>query len=357
MASPYQVLGVDPDADRETVERRYRELVKEVHPDAGGSAEEFKRVKRAYRAIVSDRGTGASSTGRQGGSTAGSGRDRSGPTGPGSSRSSSSRGGAGSSGRGAGSSSGASGTGGRGAGSRAGGTGTDRRRSGATGSDGGSNRRYTAAGRERRAAGATGAGQRAGGTTGTGRSGSGSPGSGQGSSADRTTGGSGDSAWVPRRWFLYGFSALFAGGAYALRDQTFSDLLAEDSGGEEPERSAASGLPVRDSASREVGPQELFDVQFQTPAQSTVRFTVDGADSRDWVNVYTPEEYERVASDWDGEGQFDPGEPLRTVLTGDGYVADLPEAGSYVILIKLWAGPPNDPRDPRTVEVSYEVTA
>lgn len=359
MASPYQVLGVDPDADRETVERRYRELVKEVHPDAGGSAEEFKRVKRAYRAIVSDRrsGTGTSTSSGQGGATDASRRDRTGKTGPGSSRSGSGSGRSNASDR-TGSSGGRTGSGGASAGSNRRSTGSNRRRSGGTnGTDGNSSRQYTAAGRGSRAAGAAGAGTGASGGTGSRRSGSGTAGSRQGSSANRKPSGSDDSTGVPRRWFLYGSSAVFAGAAYALRDQTLSDILSDDSGGGEPERSAASGLPQEDTASREISPEDLFDVEFETPAESTVHFTVEGADSRDWINVYTREEYERVASNWDGEGEFDPGEPLETVLTSDGYVSDLPEAGTYVILVKLWAGPPNDPRGPRTVEVSYEVTA
>lgn len=357
MASPYQVLGVDPDADRETVERRYRELVKEVHPDAGGSAEEFKRVKRAYRAIVSDRRSGTSTSHGQGGATDASRRDRAGGTGPGSSRSSSGSGRSGDAGDQTGSTGGRTGSGGASAGSSRRGTGSNRRRSGTTnGTDGNSSQQYTAAGRGSRAAGAAGAGTGTSGGTGSRRSGSGTAGSRQGSSANRKPSGGGDSTGVPRRWFLYGSSALFAGAAYALRDQTLSDILSDDSGGEQPERSAAAGLPQEDTASREVSPEDLFDVEFETPAESTVHFTVEGADSRDWINVYTREEYERVAENWDGEGEFDPGEPIETVLTNDGYVSDLPEAGTYVILIKLWAGPPNDPREPRTVEVSYEVT-
>jgi curved DNA-binding protein CbpA len=46
-----RVLGVDPDADQSTVDDAYRERVKEVHPDAGGDAERFKRVKQAYETL------------------------------------------------------------------------------------------------------------------------------------------------------------------------------------------------------------------------------------------------------------------------------------------------------------------
>ena len=48
---PFAVLGVDRDADDETIKRAYRRRAKEPHPDRGGSDAEFKRVKDAYEAI------------------------------------------------------------------------------------------------------------------------------------------------------------------------------------------------------------------------------------------------------------------------------------------------------------------
>jgi len=48
---PFAVLGVDRDADDETIKRAYRRRAKETHPDRGGSDAEFKRVKDAYEAI------------------------------------------------------------------------------------------------------------------------------------------------------------------------------------------------------------------------------------------------------------------------------------------------------------------
>lgn len=53
MASPYDVLGVDADADSAALVRAYRERVKETHPDRGGSAEAFQAVQAAYEAIHS----------------------------------------------------------------------------------------------------------------------------------------------------------------------------------------------------------------------------------------------------------------------------------------------------------------
>ena len=51
MDSPFDVLGLDPDADDAAVREAYRRRVKEAHPDRGGSAREFQRVKEAYEKI------------------------------------------------------------------------------------------------------------------------------------------------------------------------------------------------------------------------------------------------------------------------------------------------------------------
>jgi ferredoxin len=53
VVSPYDILGIDRDADEETIQQAYRERVKETHPDQGGSVRAFQRVKAAYEAIVS----------------------------------------------------------------------------------------------------------------------------------------------------------------------------------------------------------------------------------------------------------------------------------------------------------------
>jgi curved DNA-binding protein CbpA len=53
MGDPYAVLGVEPDADESVVRQRYRSLLKEYHPDQGGSREAFMQVRRAYEAVVS----------------------------------------------------------------------------------------------------------------------------------------------------------------------------------------------------------------------------------------------------------------------------------------------------------------
>ena len=51
MQSPFEVLGVEPDADESEIDRAYRRRVIETHPDQGGSAAEFQLVKSAYERI------------------------------------------------------------------------------------------------------------------------------------------------------------------------------------------------------------------------------------------------------------------------------------------------------------------
>lgn len=50
--SPFDVLGIDEGASDDVVEQAYRELVLEKHPDVGGDADEFVRVKAAYESIM-----------------------------------------------------------------------------------------------------------------------------------------------------------------------------------------------------------------------------------------------------------------------------------------------------------------
>ena len=53
MADLYEVLGLRPDAATEEIKRAYRRKAREHHPDAGGDAERFKEVTRAYE-VLSD---------------------------------------------------------------------------------------------------------------------------------------------------------------------------------------------------------------------------------------------------------------------------------------------------------------
>ncbi|WP_435360223.1 ferredoxin Fer [Haloarchaeobius sp. DFWS5] len=54
MESPYDVLGVDPDADDDEIERAFRQRVKTAHPDQGGSVREFQLVMTAYDELTAE---------------------------------------------------------------------------------------------------------------------------------------------------------------------------------------------------------------------------------------------------------------------------------------------------------------
>lgn len=58
MVSPFEVLGIGSDADEDEIRRAYRDRVKEVHPDRGGSIEEFQLVRRAYAQLKERDGNG-----------------------------------------------------------------------------------------------------------------------------------------------------------------------------------------------------------------------------------------------------------------------------------------------------------
>lgn len=52
MAEPHEVLDVPPDADERTVRTAYRDLLKEHHPDHGGSRDAFLRITEAYETLL-----------------------------------------------------------------------------------------------------------------------------------------------------------------------------------------------------------------------------------------------------------------------------------------------------------------
>jgi len=52
MGSPFEVLSVEPGATEAEVVSAYRERVKDVHPDQGGSVEQFRAVKEAYEELM-----------------------------------------------------------------------------------------------------------------------------------------------------------------------------------------------------------------------------------------------------------------------------------------------------------------
>lgn len=51
--TPYDILGVDTSATQEQVKKAWRSLVKTNHPDAGGRADGFSAIQRAYE-LLSD---------------------------------------------------------------------------------------------------------------------------------------------------------------------------------------------------------------------------------------------------------------------------------------------------------------
>jgi hypothetical protein len=53
--SPHAVLGVRADASADEIRRRYRELAKICHPDAGGDTAEFVRLQHAYHELLEEK--------------------------------------------------------------------------------------------------------------------------------------------------------------------------------------------------------------------------------------------------------------------------------------------------------------
>jgi len=53
-ASAYDVLGVDPTADEESLRKAYRLRLRQTHPDTGGDAIAFVQVQRAWELVGTD---------------------------------------------------------------------------------------------------------------------------------------------------------------------------------------------------------------------------------------------------------------------------------------------------------------
>jgi curved DNA-binding protein CbpA len=49
--SPYDVLGVSPDASQAEIRRAYLSLARRHHPDAGGDADDMRRLNEAWAAL------------------------------------------------------------------------------------------------------------------------------------------------------------------------------------------------------------------------------------------------------------------------------------------------------------------
>ena len=52
--SLYDVLAVKKTASKEEIKRSYRNKAKSAHPDAGGDAEQFKKLNLAYLVLSDD---------------------------------------------------------------------------------------------------------------------------------------------------------------------------------------------------------------------------------------------------------------------------------------------------------------
>ena len=50
--NPYWVLGVDENADKDTIKKAYRKLAKEYHPDKGGDINKFNAINKAYQQLL-----------------------------------------------------------------------------------------------------------------------------------------------------------------------------------------------------------------------------------------------------------------------------------------------------------------
>jgi len=55
--NPYEILGITKNANKVVVEAAYKALVKEHHPDQGGSQDRFKEIQDAYEKIQGDDST------------------------------------------------------------------------------------------------------------------------------------------------------------------------------------------------------------------------------------------------------------------------------------------------------------
>jgi len=49
---PYEILGIDRNATEEQIKARYKELMKRIHPDVGGSNALCQIVNKAYKDLI-----------------------------------------------------------------------------------------------------------------------------------------------------------------------------------------------------------------------------------------------------------------------------------------------------------------
>jgi len=51
----YELLGLNANATDSEVKKRYRHLLKQIHPDKGGDAKEFMKIQKAFLKIMEAR--------------------------------------------------------------------------------------------------------------------------------------------------------------------------------------------------------------------------------------------------------------------------------------------------------------
>jgi len=54
MMNAYEILGVEEETSMENLREAYHRIAREVHPDAGGTVEEFLNLQKAYEILKSD---------------------------------------------------------------------------------------------------------------------------------------------------------------------------------------------------------------------------------------------------------------------------------------------------------------
>lgn len=60
MTDPHRILGIEPNASAEEIQKAYRRRAAKYHPDAGGDAWAFQQVQEAYEDLMRARGKSGS---------------------------------------------------------------------------------------------------------------------------------------------------------------------------------------------------------------------------------------------------------------------------------------------------------
>ena len=55
MDNPYEILGIPKRSSRKTIDEAYKNLIKKVHPDKGGSKYLFQKGNQAYKELTEEK--------------------------------------------------------------------------------------------------------------------------------------------------------------------------------------------------------------------------------------------------------------------------------------------------------------